>query len=292
MRSYTLISLLFLAIFFSSCNDKKEIKNNRQLTVSILPQQQMLEFLSAGLWDVQVLLPPGSNHETYEPTPQDMKKLANSSIYFTLGALDFETSWIDRFQASNPDMSIVPTNTGIKMLCGHVHSHDDESGHAHNHSNDPHIWLSTKCLAIQAQNIFETLSLVDSSNKTIYESRLKEFIALTDSVDAVIRNILINSSGKPFFIYHPALGYFADDYNLDQISIENEGKEPSASHLIKLTEIARKHQIKAVYISKEFDTRHAEALAKDIGAKVIVFDPVAADWVENLISVAKLIAEN
>ncbi len=293
MKKYTAYILLLLPFLMLSCTEKKAINNSKQLTVSILPQKQMLEHLSAGIWDVQVLLPPGSNHETYEPTPQDMKKLSNSSLYFTLGALDFETTWTERFQASNTSMQIVPTNKGIKMLCGHVHSHDEgDAGHNHNHSTDPHIWLSARCLAIQASNICETLCRADSSNKSVYENQLASFNLKVDSVDQVIKQILKECAGKPFFIYHPSLGYFAQDYNLNQISIEDEGKEPSASHLVKLTQIASENHIKAIYISKEFDTRHAEALAKDIGAKIIVFDPLAEDWANNLISIAKLIAEN
>lgn len=293
MRKYIFYCLIIISFFLASCNEKKSIEIERQLTVSILPQKQMLVYLSAGYWEVQVLLPPGSNHETYEPTPQDMKKLANSSLFFTIGALDFETTWIDRFQSSNPNLQIIPTNTGIKMLSGHIHNHENENHENENqHGIDPHIWLSPKCLKIQAQNICNSLSIKDTANKVEYAKRLTAFIAQADSVDSVIRSILSKSDGKSILIYHPALGYFAQDYNLNQISIENEGKEPSASHLIELTELAKKQNVKAVFISKEFDTRHAEAIAKAINAKVIVFDPMAEDWSKNLIALAKLIAEN
>lgn len=291
MKKRFIYSLLILLPFVMACQPKKASPGKLQLTVSIIPQQQMLEFLSGEQWDVQVLLPPGSNHETYEPTPQDMKKLANSSIYFTLGALDFETTWTERFQASNPSMRIIPTNTGIEMLSGHAHNHENVATN-HNHGIDPHIWLSPKCLAIQARNIASALSQADTTHKDIYNRRLQSFINKTDSVDKVIRQILVHSAGKSVLIYHPALAYFAQDYDLHQISIETEGKEPSTAHLIELTKLAKKLNIKAVFISKEFDTRHAEALAKDMNAQVVVYDPMSADWAQNLITLAKLIAKN
>ncbi len=274
-----------------SCKGKQSEELKPQLTVSIIPQQFLVSFIAGDKFDVQAMLPTGSNHETYEPAPRDMEKIANSGFYFTLGALDFELTWMDRFSSSNPSMQIINTSEGIEMLSGHVHDHGDDHGHEQR-GTDPHIWLSPSCMKIQAANICKALSENDTINSDFYTENLDKFNLHADSADQKIREILADSEGKPILIFHPALGYFARDYNLTQISIEQEGKEPSPAYLGELVKIAREKNIKSVFISKEFDTRNAEAIAREINAKVVVFDPMAENWAENLIQLAKLIAEN
>ena len=274
-----------------SCKDKRAEDHKPQITVSIIPQKYLASFIAGDKFDVQAMLPPGSNHETYEPAPRDMEKIANSEFYFTLGALDFELTWMERFTSSNPSMQIINTSEGIEMLSGHVHHQEDDHGHEQQ-GTDPHIWLSPSCMKIQAANICKALSEYDTLNADFYTENLDKFNLLADSADQRIREILAGSEGKPILIFHPALGYFARDYNLTQISIEQEGKEPSPAYLGELVKIARENNIRSILISKEFDTRNAEAIAREINAKIVVFDPMAENWAKNMIQLAKLIAEN
>lgn len=233
------------------------------------------------------MLPPGSNHETYEPAPMDMEKISSSEVYFTLGTLDFELTWLDRLQTANPAMKIIKTNVGIEMITGH--DHETGTGHP---SADPHTWLSPSCMKIQAVTICRTLCGIDSANSELYRSNLEKFNKTADSVDTRIKTLLNTSKGKTLLIFHPALGYFTRDYQLNQLTIEQEGKEPSTSYISQLIDKSKVLGIKAIYISKEFDTRNAEAIANEIGAKVIVFDPMRADWPENLVELATRIANN
>ncbi len=287
------IQFIFLLALLSlvSCIDKKAEISKPQLTVSIVPQKYLATFIAGSKFNVQAMLPPGSNHETYEPAPRDMEKIAASEFYFMLGALDFELTWMERFAASNPSMQIINTSEGIEMLGGHIHKDGEEHDHS-KHGIDPHTWLSPACMKIQAANICKALSEYDTLNADYYNANLDKFKLLADSADKRILEILAGSNGKSILIFHPALGYFARDYNLIQISIENEGKEPSPAHISELIKTAREKGIKSVFISKEFDTRNAEAIAREINAKIVVFDPMAENWAENMIHLAKLIAEN
>lgn len=286
--------LLILLLLFSlvSCRQKQVTDAKPQLTVSILPQKYAASFIAGDKYDVQVMLPTGSNHETYEPTPRDMQKIASSKFYFSLGALDFELTWMDRFIASNPEMKVVNTSEGIEMLSGHLHESEETEPGKITHGIDPHTWLSPACMKIEAGNICKALSDNDTANELFFRENLEKFNNLADSVDSKIRQILESCSGKSILIFHPALGYFARDYKLLQISIEQDGKEPSPAYLSELISVAREKGIKAVFISKEFDTRNAEAIAREIQGKVVVFDPMAENWPENMILLAKLIAEN
>jgi zinc transport system substrate-binding protein len=293
MRKNGILFIILLAMLsLVSCKSKQSEELKPQLTVSIIPQKYLVSFIAGDKFNVQAMLPTGSNHETYEPAPRDMEKIANSRFYFTLGSLDFELTWMDRFTSSNPSMQVINTSEGIEMLSGGcVHDHGDDHGHEQ-HGTDPHIWLSPSCMKIQAANITKALSEYDTLNAAFYTSNLDNFNLHADSADQRIREILAGSEGKPILIFHPALGYFARDYNLTQISIEQEGKEPSPAYLGELVKIAREKNIRSVFISIEFDTRNAEAIAREINAKIVVFDPMAENWAENLIQLAKLIAEN
>ena len=291
LRKLLPISLLIAVLFLVSCQDKRFAQEKIQLTVSIIPQKYVASSIAGDKFDVQVMLPTGSNHETYEPTPRDIEKISSSRFYFALGALDFELTWLDRFKASNENMKIVNTSDGIELIKGHAH-HDHDHTTTENRGIDPHTWLSPACMKIQAATICQALSDFDTSNSVYYNENLARFNHLADSVDSIIRKKLSGSAGKSFLIFHPALAYFARDYNLEQISIEQEGKEPSPAYLGELIKMAKKKGIKSVFISKEFDTRNAEAIAREIDGKVVIFDPMAENWAENMILLAELIASN
>lgn len=288
-RHFSFFLLAVAVMFTVSCRKAKQPTANKQLTVSILPQKFLVEYISGNRFDVQVMLPPGSNHETYEPAPRDMEKISSSKLYFILGYLDFELTWLDRLKAANHEMQIINTSEGIEMLSGHLHENEDVS---HKNGTDPHIWLSTSCMKIQAANICKALTGIDSANKAVFYANLQKFNILADSVDQEIRKRFSGMAQKTVLIFHPALGYFARDYHLTQISIEREGKEPSPANMGGLIKMAKEKGIASVFISKEFDTRHAEAIAREIGGKVVVFDPMSENWPQNMIHLAELIAEN
>ena len=288
-----IVTFFFFLTVFSlvSCQPKTIESNKIQLTVSIIPQKYLTTFIAGDKCDVQAMLPTGSNHETYEPAPRDMEKISKSRLYLALGTLDFELTWLDRLKASNPVMQVVNTSEGIQMLTGHVHN-DEKSDEHRKHGIDPHTWLSPSCMKIQAANICRALSVIDTANSAYYKENLGRFIILADSVDTQIREKLSGSAGKSILIFHPALAYFCRDYNLAQISIEQDGKEPSPAFMAEIVKTAKEKGISSIFISKEFDTRNAEAIAKEIKGKVVVFDPMAENWSENLIHLAELIASN
>jgi zinc transport system substrate-binding protein len=290
-RFIIVIPILIALISLVSCKGKRDASDKMQLTVSIIPQKYLVSFIAGGKFDVQAMLPKGSNHETYEPAPRDMEKISNSELYLAIGALDFEITWLDRLKASNPGMKVINTSQGIEMLAGQCHSYVEGSAHK-SHGKDPHTWLSPACMKIQATNICEALSEIDTLNASFYKSNLAKFISLADSVHCKIRSTLAASEGKTILIFHPALAYFARDYQLTQVSIEQDGKEPSPAYLGELIKLAKEKGIKSIFISKEFDTRNAESIAREMNGKVVTFDPMNENWPDNLIRLAELIAEN
>lgn len=290
-RNILKLLFLFATLSLASCKHKPAESTKMQLTVSIIPQKYLAEFIAGDKFDVQAMLPPGSNHETYEPAPRDMEKISESKLYLALGSLDFELTWLDRLKASNPAMKVINTSEGIKMIGGHIHDGKNELLEK-GHGIDPHTWLSPACMKIQAFNICKALSEIDEANAAYYQKNLAKFINLADYVDSVIRENLKRDKNKFIIIFHPALAYFCRDYGLTQISIEQDGKEPSPAYMTELVEIAKEKGIKSIFISKEFDTRNAEAIAHEIDGHVVAFDIMAENWSENLIKLAQLIDQN
>jgi zinc transport system substrate-binding protein len=96
--------------------------------------------------------------------------------------------------------------------------------------------------------------------------------------------------GKTFFVFHPAWGYFADEYGLKQVAIEQEGKEPSDEEATALQRSARQQGVKVVFVQPQIASRGAEAVARAIGARVEVLDPLAPDVLDNLVRAARAIA--
>ncbi|HNX43205.1 MAG TPA: zinc ABC transporter substrate-binding protein [Bacteroidales bacterium] len=275
-----LVPLLF------SCKPHKTVRQEASVVVSILPQKYLVDRISGGKLECGVMIPPGGNHETFEPSPRDMEKVSKAGIYFTIGALDFEKAWVERVKAVNPGLEIVNTGSGITMIEGHSHE-----GHA-SCAVDPHIWLSPDAVRIQARSICEALCRYDSSSKTLYERNLDSFLHEADSADRYITSLFEPHQGKSILIYHPALAYFAREYGLNQLSIEHEGKDPSPVHMREIIDLAEARRISVIFVSKEFDTRHAETIAKQINGRLVTFDPMAYNWTTNIMHLADLIAQS
>ena len=278
--------LLITSLFCGSCRQTR-ISSGKELTVSILPQKYIVGRIAGNLFKVSVIMPPGANHETYEPTPKVMKSLASSSLYLSVGWLDFERTWIPRFADMYPQLKIVNTSVGGQLIKSDDHGQNDNIG-----GIDPHTWLSPRFVKLQASNIAAALTQLDPEHKSIFSANLSRFSAQLDSVDSTYTKLFSTYKGKKFLIYHPSLGYFARDYKLTQVSLETDGKEPSAAHFGRLIKIAKEESIHIILISREFDSRNAETLAREINGKVVVFDPMAGDWLANMDHIAKILSEN
>lgn len=236
------------------------------------------------------------------PGYQESKSLA----YFSIG-VPFEEVWLEKFVSANKKMLIVDTAMGIQKISMLPHSHEGEGHHNHsvhahhNHEKeheehvhtglDPHIWLSPILVKVQARNIYSALVKIDPANKNYYKKNLNSFISELKSLDKKIESILKPYARKPFMIFHPAWGYFALRYKLEQIAVEVQGKEPKPAQLVKLVKEAKAHNIKIVFVSPQFSQKGAKTISKSINGNVVVINPLAETWDENLVKVAEEIAK-
>jgi len=168
---------------------------------------------------------------------------------------------------------------------------DSTSGIALSRDDDPHVWLSPKLVRVQAEHIYRGLVKVDSASREVYERNKEAFLRELDALDEELARVLAPVRGKRFMVLHPAWGYFARDYGLEELPIELEGKEPSARELAALVEAAKANRVEVVFVQPQMNPRAAEVLARQIGARVVTVDPLARDWAANLRTVARTLAE-
>ena len=262
------------------------------VVVSILPQKYFVEKIGGNRVQVSAMVLPGANPATYEPNPRQMVNLARSKIYFAIG-VPFEDHWLPKFIQTSSKMEIVNTQSGITKMPMKAYGHGHhKSGHAHGpisaNAKDPHIWLSPPLVMMQAKNIRGGLIKADPKGRMVYEANYSVFLEELKILDKEIKSVFETmGQGNRFMVYHPSWGYFAQNYGLEQIPIELEGKTPSPRQLLALIKEAREDGIKVIFVQPQFSEKSAETIANAIGGKVVFADPLAEDWKNNLLQVAE-----
>ena len=272
--------LILISIFISSL-----LSANQMVSVSLLPQAYFVEKIAGDILTTQVMVPPGSSPATYEPKPSQMESLEKSKVYFAIG-VPFERVWLPKFQELIKGIKIVHTDEGIEKQKIHEHSHDGvtKSG------LDPHIWLDP--ILVKNQTLTMTNVLIEAfpEHKQTFLNNLKIFHDELDSLNEEVTLILSKTDRKKFMVFHPSWGYFSKRYDLTQISIEVEGKEPKPSMLASLIKKAKDEKIKTIFVSPAFSTKSAKTIAKEIKGEVVAIDPLAKDWKSELLKSARAIA--
>jgi zinc transport system substrate-binding protein len=278
-----------LLLFISGC----KVSNNQQVEplvmVSIIPQKFFVERIADSLVRVEVMVPPGASPETYEPTASQLKFFANASVYFSLGLLDFEKSLLKKIQQQNDQVLVVNHSKSLNLLEGICHGHDH--GHSHNHGFDPHVWSSPVEVKIMVKTIQNELTKLFPEHTDFFALNATNFIAEIDSLDNYIRTNLETTKTRQFFLFHPALTYFARDYDLIQVALEEDGKAPSMKHFKTVLQTAKEQGATTIFIQKEFDANTAKTAAADMGGRVMVIDPLDENWLENMYSITNMLKD-
>lgn len=283
MKKITLLFLVSTTYIFSNIN----------AIVSILPQQTFVKAIGGEKVNLSLMVQPGNSPHTYEPKPSQMIDIAKAHLYFAID-VEFEHVWLPRFQNLNPKMQIIDLADNItKMQMQEKHEEEKDEHHSeHEHEGeDPHIWTAPENVKIIARNIYNALKKEDPKNTDYYKRNLDIFLASIDETDRQIIHFLSSlEDTRRFMVFHPSWGYFAKAYNLEQIAVEVEGKEPKPKELIHLLQEAKEEKVKAIFTQPEFSDTVAKVIAKELQIPVVKVSPLASNWSENLINIAKAIA--
>lgn len=252
--------------------------------VSIMPQKFFMQQICKDILNIEVMVAPGASPHTYEPRPSQMRKLAASRAYFAIG-MPFEDAWLDKFIGVNPKLKIVDTDAGIEKLAM-VEHHEGHSGGHEDDGSDPHIWLSPTLVKKQAETMTAALSSLFPDKAAFFRENLAAFAREIDILDNELRSTLKDKEGLRFMVFHPSWGYFARDYGLEQVAVEVEGKEPKPSQMQNLIQEARAQNIHVIFAQPQFSLKSAKLLAGEISGEVVLIDPLAENWFDNMRQVA------
>ena len=263
------IAILIISILLMvGCSSKNE-SDKKTIYVTITPMQSIIEEITMGDFNVEVIVPKGASPETFEPTPKQVTSFSDAEFIFSTGLIDFERNLVKRI---NGNAEVVHLSEGIELIAGSC-SHGN---HSHKHGVDPHIWTSPRSLRTMVTNAYDAIiaHYPDSVKYTKATERLLERIDALDSLCAA----QIEAAGvKAMMIYHPAYTYYARDYGIEQIAIEHDGKEPSLRQTTSLIESAKRDGIKVILRQPQYSEDKARAIADDVGAEIITTDPLSED---------------
>ena len=258
--------------------------------VTVVPQETFVSRIGGEHVRVNALVRAGQDPHAYEPTARQIAALAEADLYVRVG-VGFEDAWMPRLLAANPRMRVLDAQDGIEVrrkAAGHDHGDPD---HGHDHGDvDPHVWTSPARVKIMGARIRDALADLAPEYAADFAANYDRFAADLDALDTEIRARLAGVENRRFMVYHPAWGYFAEDYGLDQVAIEREGKEPGARALTAMIEQARREGIRVIFVQPQLNPSSAEQVARSIGGQVAVIDPLSGDYFENLRRVADLVA--
>ena len=297
-----MVVLLVLAlVFLSSCSNSKDIedsyKNEKiKIGVSIVPEEAFIKAVGGEKVSLVTMIPPGTSPANYGPTPKEMAQLENADLYFAIG-VNAEIENILPNIEENSSTKIIHLSKEIESIYpsrffGEISEEhgEEEAEEDHDHSGrDPHIWMSPKRVIEIIRVIEKELSFVDPENQGFYKENMDKYIEELEDLDSYIRTAALESKNKTFIVYHPSLGYFADDYGLEMVSIESDGKEGTIENLKSVIDFSKDRGIKRVLYQSEFDSKQAEILAGEIDGEAIMIEPLSKDYINNLKQISEVI---
>lgn len=258
------------------------------VAVSLLPQQAFVERIGGRQVRTIVLVPPGKNPASYEPSPKQMEAVAASRLVFRIG-VPFENAWLPRLAQLAPGARVVDLRDGLSLRPVDLPpGTPPRAGGA----PDPHVWLAPPLVMRMADRIRDELIALRPEAKAEFEANHSRFIADLKALDDDIRNRLANKKARNFMVYHPAWGYFADAYGLRQMPVEAGWKEPGPRTLQLVIDGARQNGVRVVFVQPQFSQKEAQTIARAIGGEVLAVDPLAPDYIDNLRRVADIFARN
>jgi len=259
---------------FGCGGERREGDGRPSVVASVPPHCWLVARLAGDAVRCEVMLPPGANPASHQPSLGELRAVEDAMLYVRVGHPNFafERSWFDALTRGRDALRSVELSAASGPRAG-----------------DPHEWLDPGHMRAAAERLAQPLGALLPAVDV--DARLERLRHEIDALDTEIRNVLAPVRGRAFFVFHPAWGHFADAYGLEQVSIERDRKSPGARDLARLIERARRERIRVVFSEPQFDGAAARTLAREIGARVEILDPLAYDWAANLRRSARVIAE-
>jgi len=249
------------------------------VVATIFPVADLVEQIGRDAVQVTTLLPAGASPHTFEPTPEQVRAVAQAAVFVEVGAgLD---AWAEKLHAArSAPLAVVTLTAGLPLL-GAVRDHSEPPGAAAHgggqRGGDPHVWLDPILVRDHCvPAILRALSQVDPTRQATFQQGASELAAALTQLDGDIRSALAAVANRNYVALHSAWRYFGKRYDLHEVAVVESfpGKEPSAREVAALIKQARAAGVRAVLVEPQFNPRMAEQIAREVGAHLAVLDPL------------------
>ena len=275
----TILVLLLIVPILCGCVSQNEAPSGKtRVAATIAPLSEFVKIVGGDKVAIKVIVPPGAEPHTFEPTPSQMREVASADLYVMNGAgLEF---WMAKMLQANEQMVVVDSSQGIALL-------QESEGEI-----DPHIWVSLRNAAVQVDNICSGLIEVDPQNKDYYYKNRDDYLEKLKALDKELNRTFASKKSKIFVVHHPAWTYFARDYGLSQVPLMENEKEPGPKYLGEVVDLAKKNNIKTIFVEPEYNPKAAEVIAREMDASIISLDPLAENYLVNMARAGREIAKS
>jgi zinc transport system substrate-binding protein len=246
---------------------------------SFYPLYEFARAVAGDRAEVVTLVPPGVEPHDWEPSPQDIVQVQKARLFIYNGA-GLEP-WVDRLtrEVRGGAAAVVKTTEKINLLTGaqpHDHGPKGTQAHAHRAEPDPHVWLDPVRAQAQVEAIRAGLARIDPAGAPVYAANTQAYQARLAALDATFAAGLKQCARRDLVTSHAAFAYLAGRYRLTQVPIQGltPESEPSAADLAALVRLARQRQVKYVFFETLVNPKLAETLAREVGAKTLVLNPI------------------
>ena len=295
----TVLSLCFL--FFLGCTRtdsgnranklSAEVAQKPLFVLSILPQEYFARRIGGGMIDTMVLAGPGQNPHSYEPAPRQMQDLAQAKAWILSGT-EFEIGLYPKISVLFPNLKIIDGTEGVHFRSLEAHEDYDYHFDDEDDSIDRHSWLGYEGASIMAYHIRDTLCAADPDNALLYRENCAILAEEMKTEFEKLKKELDFMQGRTVLVYHPAFGYFLDEFEIIQEAVETGGKEPSPRVLAELIEKAKMEKIRLIFVQAQFPAASAQTVASAIGAELYILDPLAPDWLANIVFMGEALKQS
>jgi len=273
------ILLAVISVACSSQSESSSSKGNLKIVATTTIVGDVVAQVGGDLIDLSILLPVGTDPHGFDPTPQDIAKVAEADIVFASGA-GLEEFLDNLIESAGAADRVIHLSEGVDFLMFEGEEHEDEGedhdGEEHQHEGiDPHTWTNPNNVMVWVHNIEHKLGEADPGNVEVYAANAAAYLDELQALEAWIREQVaqVPVENRKLVTDHAVFGYFTDEYGFEQVGALVPGystlAEPSAQELAAIEDSIRELDVKAVFVGNTVNPALAERVAADTGTQLV-----------------------
>lgn len=296
ITSIVLILILCTGLFTGCSKDTEpttyDTSGKITIVATLFPQYDFAREIAGDKADIMLLLPPGMESHSYEPTPGDIITIQESDIFLYTG--DEMEPWVSGIVDNIGDSPLVADLSEGIELCKEEHDHDEDSEEDHDHDEDseeesaeeesheghsheynPHIWTSPVLAMKMVENVTQALITADPANESYYRENADAYLKKLETLDQRFRDIVANGEQDTVYIGSRfSLYYFMEEYGLHYVAAYDsceEEAEPSIKRVVSMIESMRESNVQAIYYEELIEPYIAQTIGEATGAELLLF---------------------